>query len=61
MQGRGVRSGGEDLERLVAAAQSGDPDAFGRLVVRFQDMACAIAYGRLGRPTWLRRRSRTAS
>lgn len=49
MQGRGVRSGGEDLERLVAAAQSGDPDAFGRLVVRFQDMACAIAYGRLGR------------
>jgi RNA polymerase sigma factor (sigma-70 family) len=33
---------------MVVAAQRGDLDAFGRLIGRFQDMAYALAYVRLG-------------
>jgi hypothetical protein len=32
----------------VRRAQSGDADAFGQLVLRFQDMAVGYAYSRLG-------------
>ena len=38
----------DDLVTTINAAQSGDLDAFGRIVVQFQDMACAVAYGWLG-------------
>ena len=33
-----------ELAQLVIAAQSGDLDAFGQVVGRFQKMACALAY-----------------
>ncbi|HLV98433.1 MAG TPA: sigma-70 family RNA polymerase sigma factor [Ktedonobacterales bacterium] len=38
----------DDLITTINAAQNGDLDAFGRIVVQFQDMACAVAYGWLG-------------
>ncbi len=38
----------QELRRLVDSAKYGDKDAFGELVVRFQDMAYAIAYAMLG-------------
>ena len=38
----------EDLAALVRAARRGDGDAFGRIVRRFQDIAFAGAYARLG-------------
>ncbi len=38
----------EELEALVEAAQRGDASSFGRLVERFQGMAYASAYARLG-------------
>lgn len=38
----------DDLTATVCTAQGGDLDAFGRLVARFQDIACAAAYGWLG-------------
>jgi len=38
----------EELSALVAAAQRGDAPSFGRLVERFQGMAYASAYARLG-------------
>jgi len=38
----------EDLGSLVARAQQGDLDAFGEVVVRFQDMAFGYAYSILG-------------
>src|SRR5215213_2739489 len=38
----------DTLTALVAAAQAGDLDAFGRLVERFQRMAHAVAYTMLG-------------
>lgn len=34
----------EPLDSLVRAAQEGDAESFNRIVERFQDMACAIAY-----------------
>ncbi|MBV7331865.1 sigma-70 family RNA polymerase sigma factor [Chloroflexi bacterium TSY] len=37
-----------DLASLVTAAQEGDLNAFSAIVVRFQDMAFATAYARLG-------------
>ena len=37
-----------DLPTLVRRAQTGDAEAFGRLVLRFQDMAVGYAYSRLG-------------
>jgi hypothetical protein len=37
-----------DQLTLVRRAQSGDADAFGQLVLRFQDMAVGYAYSRLG-------------
>jgi len=40
----------DELELLVAAAQNGDVEAFGKLVIRFQDMVYARAY------RWLRDR-----
>ena len=38
----------EDLTTLVTLARSGDLDAYGRLVRRFQDMAVGCAYSLLG-------------
>ena len=38
----------EELGSLVAAAQSGDRDAYGKIVRRFQDMACGYAFSILG-------------
>ena len=38
----------DPLTTLVQAAQGGDGRAFTRLVARFQDMAWASAYARLG-------------
>ncbi len=38
----------EDLSSVVRAAQRGEADAFGELVRRFQDIACASAYALLG-------------
>ena len=38
----------EELNALVSAAQGGDSAAFGRIVTRFQNMAYAGAYARLG-------------
>jgi len=38
----------DDLESLVKRAGSGDLDAFGEIVTRFQDMACGCAYAVLG-------------
>lgn len=38
----------EELESLVEQARSGDLRAFGEVVLRFQDMACACAYAALG-------------
>jgi RNA polymerase sigma factor (sigma-70 family) len=38
----------DDLAKLVQAARAGDLDAFGRMVERFQVMACAVAYAMLG-------------
>src|SRR5512144_289522 len=38
----------EDLTALVLAARGGDLGAFGRVVARFQGMACAVAYATLG-------------
>ncbi|HSF80911.1 MAG TPA: sigma-70 family RNA polymerase sigma factor [Anaerolineales bacterium] len=40
----------EELGTLVSAAQSGNKDAFGRIVTRFQDMAYGIAFAMLGDP-----------
>lgn len=37
-----------ELVRLVEAAQQGDREAFGQIVIHFQDMAFAGAYARLG-------------
>ncbi len=39
-----------DLPSLVSAAQQGDKDAFGQIVIRFQDMAFASAYAVVGDP-----------
>ncbi len=36
------------IEELVVAAQKGDLDAFGHLVMRFQRLACAVAYAVVG-------------
>lgn len=41
-----------ELSSLVNAAQRGDKEAFGQIVLRFQDMAYASAYAMLGDP-WL--------
>ena len=38
----------EELARLVTQSRSGDLDAFGRIVRRFQRMACGCAYSHLG-------------
>jgi RNA polymerase sigma factor (sigma-70 family) len=38
----------DTLTDLIAAAQGGDIDAFGRVVERFQRMACAVAYTIVG-------------
>ena len=38
----------EDVASLVESARSGDLDAFGLLVARFQDMAFGYAYAVLG-------------
>ena len=38
----------EELSALVRRAQHGDIDAFGRVVERFQRMACAVAYPIVG-------------
>lgn len=38
----------ETVPELVCASQQGDLDAFGRLVVRFQRLACAVAYTVVG-------------
>ncbi len=38
----------EELNALVIAAQGGDQEAFGRIVMRFQDMAYAVEYAMLG-------------
>lgn len=38
----------ETVVELVGASQAGDLDAFGRLVVRFQHFACAVAYAVVG-------------
>jgi RNA polymerase sigma factor (sigma-70 family) len=38
----------DELESLVKRAGSGDLDAFGEIVTRFQDMACGCAYAVLG-------------
>ena len=38
----------EELDGLVRAAQRGESEAFGRIVVRFQNMAYASAYAQLG-------------
>jgi RNA polymerase sigma factor (sigma-70 family) len=38
----------ETVAELVSASQQGDLDAFGRLVVRFQRLACAVAYAVVG-------------
>ena len=38
----------EELTTLVMAAQGGKRDAFGEIVERFQDMAYAVGYARLG-------------
>ena len=37
-----------ELQTLVRAAQDGDKDAFGQVVMRFQDMAYASAYATVG-------------
>ena len=37
-----------ELQSLVRAAQDGDKDAFGQVVMRFQDMAYASAYATVG-------------
>src|SRR6266852_1360660 len=37
-----------ELQSLVRAAQHGDKDAFGQIVMRFQDMAYASAYAMVG-------------
>jgi hypothetical protein len=34
----------EELRSLVIAAQGGDREPFGRIIMRFQDMAYAVAY-----------------
>jgi RNA polymerase sigma factor (sigma-70 family) len=38
----------EELSTLVQSAQSGDLEAFGKVVQRFQRMACAVAYTVVG-------------
>ncbi|NJO81680.1 MAG: sigma-70 family RNA polymerase sigma factor [Blastochloris sp.] len=38
----------ESVTELVVASQHGDLEAFGRLVVRFQRLACAVAYAVVG-------------
>ena len=38
----------EELSRLVVRSQSGDVDAYGQIVGRFQDMAYGYAYSLLG-------------
>lgn len=38
----------EELKILLARVHSGDLEAFGQIVARFQDMACAYAYSILG-------------
>ena len=40
----------DELKTLVRAAQSGDKEAFGSIVTRFQDMAYAVAYAMSGDP-----------
>src|ERR1044072_5893619 len=37
-----------ELQTLVRAAQDGDKEAFGQVVMRFQDMAYASAYATVG-------------
>src|SRR5215475_7493380 len=37
-----------ELQALIRAAQDGDKDAFGQVVMRFQDMAYASAYATVG-------------
>jgi hypothetical protein len=37
-----------ELQALVRAAQDGDKDAFGQVVMRFQDMAYTSAYATVG-------------
>src|SRR5262252_2968317 len=39
-----------ELQALVRAAQDGDKDAFGQVVMRFQDMAYASAYATVSDP-----------
>ena len=43
-----VSSQNSDLPALVVAAQTGDQNAFGHLVRRFQDMAVGYAYSIIG-------------
>jgi RNA polymerase sigma-70 factor, ECF subfamily len=38
----------QDLADLVVAAQRGDPEAFRTLVHRYQDLAYAAAFARVG-------------
>ena len=38
-----------ELQDFVVAAQAGDADAFGEIVARFQGMAVAVAFGKIGR------------
>ncbi len=38
------------MREWIVSAQRGDPDAFGQLVLRFKDMAFAVAYDRLRDP-----------
>ncbi|MFD2172297.1 RNA polymerase sigma factor [Tumebacillus lipolyticus] len=38
------------MQEWVVLAQRGEPDAFGQLVLRFKDMAFAVAYERLFDP-----------
>jgi hypothetical protein len=44
----------EELRPLVIAAQEGDQEAFGRMVMRFQDMAYAVEYAMLLDSGWPR-------
>src|SRR5688572_3914303 len=40
----------DELTPYVIAAQNGDHRAFSQIVIRFQDMAYAVAYAQLGSP-----------
>jgi RNA polymerase sigma factor (sigma-70 family) len=39
---------GDDDASLLAASQAGDVDAFGKLIERYHNLVCAIAYSRTG-------------